>query len=468
MAGDPDKKLQLVIEALSDGQSRVKVGALRELLNMYVVSAVQVVLGLFHAALMLGNNRGLQELAEIAELTEEVVAGLDVDGTGAIPQSRFRSQLLANPALFDCVQSSAACSGLDGLMPEYHSLPQAHKVTLAQVDALWDRFHVAIDGSSTVSDSELQVTITEKEAARILLHDLGCHADAISLFSRAFRKLDKENQGAVPRDEWLQMLGQIAGGVKKDVVDFLFKVFDANGNGELEMDELRTMVVHGQQEKNKNARVTMRILRGFEFASKDKSIGHRQLKDLFFKHPRVLQCFSQLLGIGQSERTAKQQATEIGRLLLGDPTLAMKSKPSFRVQVELNPDAQDGLDRLRKSSLRTASNIVSTLQRELHTNTHPLHPRSRDKSPPRSRAGAGYVLQSSHAVRQATKQYVVSCLVVVTRRASLTGCGPCLQVQQHAELASWNSARQGAHGGATSQGQRRARCTTAIGGAGGA
>ena len=42
--------------------------------------------------------------------------------------------------------------------------------------------------------------------------------------------------------------------------------------------QLRSMVVRGQQQKNKNARVTMRILRTFEAASKDKAIGIRQIK----------------------------------------------------------------------------------------------------------------------------------------------------------------------------------------------
>ena len=128
--------------------------------------------------------------------------------------------------------------------------------------------------------------------------------------------------------------------------------------------QLRSMVVRGQQQKNKNARVTMRILRTFEAASKDKAIGIRQIKvrvaedasavhrcaarpqrllslwqDLFFKHPRVLRCFSQLLGVGRSESNTMEKANEIGRLLLGDPSLSMSKKPSFRMRVELDNDA---------------------------------------------------------------------------------------------------------------------------------
>ena len=62
-------------------------------------------------------------------------------------------------------------------------------------------------------------------------------------------------------------------------------------------------------------------------------------QDLFFKHPRVLRCFSQLLGVGRSESNTMEKANEIGRLLLGDPSLSMSKKPSFRMRVELDNDA---------------------------------------------------------------------------------------------------------------------------------
>lgn len=59
--------------------------------------------------------------------------------------------------------------------------------------------------------------------------------------ARAFRKLDRDSVGLVPRDQWLQMVGQFAGGTKQEQIDFLFKTFDTNSNGELEMDEVRAM-----------------------------------------------------------------------------------------------------------------------------------------------------------------------------------------------------------------------------------
>ena len=116
MPGDLDEKLMLIIEALSGGAPRVPVATLRDLLSVEANEFVELaelteeVCG--QQLSCVTGSTGLTPWCCLPVLALQIVMGLDEDASGTITRDEFVDQLLAMPALAQCVKRSACTLGI--------------------------------------------------------------------------------------------------------------------------------------------------------------------------------------------------------------------------------------------------------------------------------------------------------------------------------------------------------------------
>lgn len=168
MSGSTSDKLRVVFDAFKDASdSSVDVGELLEVVR-----------------------RGNEEMADLAEFTEDVISTLDTNGTGVISRAAFRTALKDQPILDDCFTKATNTDGIDGVRVAYLDLSDTHRIPFEQVRTVWNTH---LDGGwGELADMSLTVFRT------FCTDSFGCQQPMMDVLNRLFDAMNKDGGDQLP------------------------------------------------------------------------------------------------------------------------------------------------------------------------------------------------------------------------------------------------------------------------------
>lgn len=333
MKGSAVEKLRLVFEAFSEaGEASVNVA---ELLDVVRKSSA--------------------EMAEVAEFTEEVVASLDTRGTGVISRAEFVDALARQPILDDCFRKASTTQGIDTVRVAYLDLSDRHRIAFDAVRRAWS--HHLQNGWGDFAEMGLTMFRKFCEA------QFKCEQPMMDVLNQLFDCMNKDRRRELPAETLMHGLVQIVDADDDDKTEFFFDMFDRDQSGELDMNEIRAIVLSSQSSANSHARTAVRLLKEIQRIG-DGNITFDQFTSYCNKHPALLECFRLLLGVDSDHNPGgrEMRKAEIRGLLVEGGSGPYHSRVTARDRAPAGRDTMEGLRRLRKQSLATASGIVTDLQ----------------------------------------------------------------------------------------------------------
>ena len=131
-----------------------------------------------------------------------------------------------------------------------------------------------------------------------------------TLSNRVFEVLDRDRSGFIDWHEFLVGISTLVSGSPREVVRMAFSVFDNNGNGQLSLNEVHTLLTHmsrgGNTEENHSIVVDKmkKALTKEEFKKYDvnetRTLNLRQFEKLCWGHPELVEF---ILGVKILDRT---------------------------------------------------------------------------------------------------------------------------------------------------------------------
>jgi len=270
LKGSADEKLQLLFE-LYDKNGDGTIG-LSELLD--VVSESD------------------QTLASEAQFAAQIMQSLDVDGDGAITQDEFVDVLEKEPALMANFSRRISSRTL-GSLTDHRTLMTLDDgnqgftyegiVSLVQELGKDEKFKTAHANN----------TVTAWEFKSLMRDHFEISESSVKFFDRLYVMLDIEKNDHVDLRDLLNALVQTLNVNDAQKAAFFFNLYDFDGSGTMDADELLRIILEGQERSGQEAEAFLGMLKKFD-TNGDNAIDCGEFRDTILQNPELLQTFGVL------------------------------------------------------------------------------------------------------------------------------------------------------------------------------
>ena len=287
LKGSADEKLQLLFE-LYDKNGDGTIG-LTELLD--IVSETD------------------KTLASEAQFAAQIMHSLDVDGDGSITQDEFVEVLEKEPALMANFSRRISQRTL-GSLTNHRTLMTLDEgnqgFTYEGIIALVKELGNDESWNTTHADH----TVTEWEFKTMMREHFDTSESSVKFFGRLYAMLDShtEKKDFVDLRDLLNALVQTLNTTEAQKAAFYFNLYDFDGSGSMDADELLRIVLEGQQKTGADAQIFLEMLKKFD-KNGDNSIDCEEFRAAILGNPDLLETFG-LLFNATGTTAVIQEATE--------------------------------------------------------------------------------------------------------------------------------------------------------------
>jgi len=188
----------------------------------------------------------------------------------------------------------------------------------------------------------------------------------VQLGHRLFAALDQNKSGTISKLELFNGLSQLLDGSKEEKAELFFNLYDFDGSGVLDKDEVIHMVLNSQETVDTSVSVASKMLHQLD-VNGDGKITLQEFKVASRSCPSLLQCFGALFGLEYQPLPVEGGTVgHLTRMLRGEISAEERkelvSKTQFDYQRTPAAVREMALNKVRRMSLNTLGEVVNNLQ----------------------------------------------------------------------------------------------------------
>lgn len=230
-----------------------------------------------------------EEAAEVAAMTEQVVTSLDKDGDGTISKTELVDGLKKQPVLWEAFAKGMPSLGYSKAQLAESGLDR--QFTLPRLKEIFDEENAKREAFDA---PELAYNLTQFRLLMQTHFDIS--RDLMPVINRVFAILDRDHDGVLTAAEVFTGLAQVVNGSTEDRAAFYFAIYDRDGGGELDKDEILSMVLMCQEGVNESASKTNELLRKLD-SDGDGSVTLDEFTAAVSKDPSLLETFATMFNV---------------------------------------------------------------------------------------------------------------------------------------------------------------------------
>ena len=210
---------------------------------------------------------------------------------------------------------------------------------------------------------------------RFMVNEFHLSNEALPLANRLFNVLDVHDKNRVTFKDLMQGLGQVMAGSIESKAAFYFSLYDMDGSGEIDREELLRTLYESQVATQGSEEEVVRLMQRLD-ADGSGTVDAKEFLEACKADHAVLECFGRIFGQttdgrdreGEKKRQMLKQARSrfnmIRRMLSAHPSDVLSPKEQINLgQYGKINKVQTGLRELRRLSVNTTSDIMTKLQR---------------------------------------------------------------------------------------------------------
>lgn len=327
------------------------------------------------------------ELMETTQFSEDILEEMDHDHSGSISKEEFFDSLKRHPVLMESF-AGAVLPGVDSLRgPLQQIQAKSKRFTLKTLKGIWDR-QKSSNAKAIARGGKEKHGMNLVEFRKFMQEEFNVQPDSLPVCNRCFRLFDKDKSGEVDYKELFNGLAQLMTADPYDKAEFYFHLADRDGGGDLDKNELLTVVLANKEAAEDSTKLVNDMLDKLD-ADGDGTVSLDEFKTVAKSDPTVLKAFSRLFGGSafddadedeeEEEDTIETSDPEITRMIMYlragtgprqrrimEQTFARGHRESKLLasdrKVRARLIAEKGLRRLRKQSLTSSAEVVQLLQ----------------------------------------------------------------------------------------------------------
>lgn len=197
---------------------------------------------------------------------------------------------------------------------------------------------------------------------KFMMEQFGVGHEVLPMVNQLFRVLDDDGGGTLSWHELFVGLSQVMTGTNEERAAFYFDMYDVDGSGEMDHDEILHMLLSSQQAQEKSVETANRVLAVLD-EDGDGTVTIDEFIERVQAVPEVLECFRRLFGgaePGKVKFNRKLSPDEQRKAELDSIIKAAKGGSSDKAAGGAGAEQQISL--LRRHSLAGVSRVVGALQ----------------------------------------------------------------------------------------------------------
>ena len=249
-----------------------------------------------------------QTLASEAQFAAQIMESLDVDGDGAITQDEFVQVLEKEPALMANFSRRISQRSLVSL--------QDHRAIMTLDDGNQGFTYKGIIDlinelakDETWNGAHQDHTVTSWEFKQLMRDHFSTSENSVKFFDRAYGYLDKEKTDKVDLRDLLNALVQTLNITNGKKAAFFFYLYDFDGSGTLDADELLRIVLEGRERSGAESKEFLDTVKKFD-TNGDNAIDCEEFRATILNNPNLLKTFGLLFNATGTTNVIEDAATE--------------------------------------------------------------------------------------------------------------------------------------------------------------
>jgi Ca2+-binding EF-hand superfamily protein len=246
---------------------------------------------------------GLTELLDVVSETDEILKSeaqfasqimhsLDVDGDGSISQSEFVQVLEKEPALMANFSRRISQRALGSLMNHRTLMTMDEGNQSFTYDGIVDLIN-KLGKNDTWNAAHTDHTVTIWEFKTLMRDHFEISETSVKFFDRLYHQIDKENKDKADLRDLLNALVQTLNVTDAQKAAFFFNLYDFNGKGTMNSDELLRILLEGQERTGLKAKEFLGMVRKFDNTGTNL-VDCASFRDAILNNPELLHTFGML------------------------------------------------------------------------------------------------------------------------------------------------------------------------------
>lgn len=231
---------------------------------------------------------GAEELEDVIEFSEDVMASLDENGDGDVDLQEFLTALSQDQGLLESFTQSTAISR--GMARALHGLQKANSnFNATKFQTLW--------ASEFLPDrAALTKPMDRAGFTQFFRTHFDCTEEHDKHVTEVWSAFDPRETGEIlPRDLLLGFV-QVFTPRQTDKAAFLFEMYDNDASGTLDRNEVLHMLLSAQEKTNRSASVVIQLLRDLDVDG-DGRITLEEFKATAVKQPLLLESMEKIFSV---------------------------------------------------------------------------------------------------------------------------------------------------------------------------
>jgi Ca2+-binding EF-hand superfamily protein len=235
-----------------------------------------------------------KSLASEAQFAAQIMQTLDVDGDGAITQEEFVQVLNKEPALMSTF-SRTISQRVAGSLKHQHAL-----LSLDTGNEAFNYTGIVALVKELAEDPEWNTvhedhTVTAWEFKQMMSDHFQSTQTSVKFFDRVYSIFDADHADKVDLRDLLNALVQTIDCSDAETAAFFFNLYDFDGSGTLEADELLRLILESDARTGKDAKKFLEVVSQFD-KNGDHSIDCAEFRDAMMSNPELMGTFGLLFG----------------------------------------------------------------------------------------------------------------------------------------------------------------------------
>lgn len=277
-----------------------------------------------------------RDMADLLSYAEEVMRSFDVDGSGQIDADEFTQAVAKDPALMDTFHEAIRVPRPTALALHALASEFPEQVTYDKVV----KFEASFDDNRRVLFDAVTADSFMDYAAQMFALDLK-HGMVRRMLFEAYEGL---STGLIARvvttRDVLNAFTQVLTTSRDEQVKMFFKLFDLDGNGELDNNEVLFMILSAKTAVSEGASEVIAMLEALD-RDGDGSVTLDEFMERAFRVPIVVQALHTLFGVSRESDVGAQPAS-------GVASRARKAVPLDGSSTAASPGFTSLMDRRRR------------------------------------------------------------------------------------------------------------------------